>query len=59
VIADSDKLEYIITKVEKGILKIYIDNKGMRNLRFKNLSVNVSSPRMDNIDVHQDLILPL
>ncbi|WP_336965472.1 DUF4252 domain-containing protein [Chryseobacterium contaminans] len=51
VIADSDKLEYIITKVENGVLKIYIDNKGVRNLRFKNLSVNVSSPRMESIDV--------
>ncbi|MCJ7933606.1 MAG: DUF4252 domain-containing protein [Chryseobacterium sp.] len=51
VIADSDKLQYIITKVENGTLKIYIDNKGVRNLRFKNLSVNVSSPKMDNIDV--------
>ncbi|MGU3375497.1 DUF4252 domain-containing protein [Chryseobacterium sp. M5A1_1a] len=49
VIADSDKLQYIITKVENGVLKIYIDNKGTRSLRFKNLSVNVSSPRMDNI----------
>jgi hypothetical protein len=51
VIADSDKLQYVITKVEKGVLRIYIDNKGVKNLRFKNLSVNVSSPRMDNIDI--------
>lgn len=51
VIADSDKLQYIMTKVENGILRIYIDNKGVKNLRFKNLSVNVSSPKMDNIDV--------
>lgn len=51
VIADADKLQYIITKVENGILKVYIDNKGQKNVRFKNLSVNVSSPRMDNIKV--------
>nr|WP_315025724.1 DUF4252 domain-containing protein [uncultured Chryseobacterium sp.] len=50
VIADSDKLQYIITKVENGILRIYIDNKGVKNLRFKNLSVNVSSPKMSSID---------
>lgn len=49
VIADADKLQYIVTKVENGILKIYVDNKGVRNLRFKNLSVNVSSPRMNSI----------
>lgn len=51
VIADADKLQYIITKVENGVLKVYVDNKGTKNLRFKNLSVNISSPRMDNIKV--------
>jgi hypothetical protein len=49
VIADSDKLQYIITKVENGVLKVYVDNKGTKNLKFRNLSVNVSSPRMENI----------
>ncbi|ASK30879.1 hypothetical protein CEY12_12475 [Chryseobacterium sp. T16E-39] len=49
VIADADKLQYVITKVENGILKVYVDNKGERNIRFKNLSVNVSSPRMRSI----------
>ncbi len=27
VIADADKLQYIITKVENGVLKIYVDNR--------------------------------
>ena len=49
VFADADKLQNVITKVENGILKVYIDNKGTKNLRFKNLSVNVSSPKMDRI----------
>jgi len=49
VIADADKLQYIVTKVEDGILKVYVDNKGVKNLRFKNLNVNVSSPRMGSI----------
>lgn len=49
VIADADKLQYIVTKVDNGVLKVYIDNKGQRNLKFKNISVNVSSPRIDNI----------
>ncbi|WP_299184011.1 DUF4252 domain-containing protein [uncultured Chryseobacterium sp.] len=49
VIADADKLQYVITKVENGILKVYIDTKGKRNIRFRNLSVNVSSPRMSQI----------
>lgn len=49
VYADSDKLQNIITKVENGVLKVYIDNKGAKKMKFKNLSVNISSPRMDNI----------
>ncbi|AZA87936.1 DUF4252 domain-containing protein [Chryseobacterium shandongense] len=49
VIADADKLQYIVTKVDNGVLRVYVDNKGQRNLKFKNISVNVSSPRIDNI----------
>lgn len=49
VIADADKLKYVITEVEDGVLKIYIDNKGQRNVRFKNLSINVSSPHLKGI----------
>jgi len=49
VIADADKLQYIVTKVENGVLNVYIDNKGQKKLKFKNISVNVSSPRMDRI----------
>lgn len=49
VIADADKLQYIVTKVDNGVLKVYVDNKGQKNLKFKNISVNVFSPRMDNI----------
>lgn len=49
VIADADKLQYIVTKVEGGLLKVYIDNKGQKNLKFKNISVNVSSPRLNDI----------
>ncbi|MDF2553015.1 MAG: hypothetical protein K0R36_3691 [Chryseobacterium sp.] len=49
VYADSDKLQNIITKVENGVLKVYIDNKGAKKMKFKNLSVNISSPKMDGI----------
>lgn len=49
VLADADKLKYVITKVENGVLKVYIDNKGVKNLKFKNLTVNVSSPKMSMI----------
>lgn len=49
VFADADKLQYIITKVENGVLKIYVDNKGAKKLKFKNLIVNISSPKMNQI----------
>ncbi len=49
VIADADKLQYIVTKVEDGILKVSIDTKGQRNLKFKNVNVNVSSPKINEI----------
>ncbi|WP_343660033.1 DUF4252 domain-containing protein [Chryseobacterium sp.] len=49
VIADADKLQYVITRVENGVLKIYVDNKGVRNLRFRNLNVNVSAPNLYGI----------
>ncbi|MCU7615351.1 DUF4252 domain-containing protein [Chryseobacterium sp. GMJ5] len=52
VIADADKLKYVVTKVENGILKVYVDNKGVKNLKFKNLNVNVSTPRMENIQTN-------
>ena len=55
VIADADKLQYVITKVENGVLKIYVDNKGVRNLRFKNLNVNVSAPNLHGIKLHQEV----
>lgn len=51
VFADSDKLQNVITKVENGVLKVYVDNKGIKKMKFKNLSVNISSPRMDNVKV--------
>lgn len=49
VIGDADKLQNVITRVDNGVLKIYVDNKGARSLRFKNLNVNVSSPRLNGI----------
>lgn len=49
VVADADKMQYIITKVEGGILNIYIDNKDQKNLKIKNISVNVSAPKIEQI----------
>lgn len=49
VVADADKLQYIVTRVENGILNVYIDDKGQKNLKFKNISVNVSAPNLEQI----------
>lgn len=49
VIADADKLQYIVTKAENGVLKVFVDNKGQKNLKFRNVTVNVSAPAMNDI----------
>lgn len=49
VIADADKLQYIVTKAENGVLKVFVDNKGQKNLKFRNVTVNVSAPVMNDI----------
>ncbi|MGV4414604.1 GIN domain-containing protein [Chryseobacterium sp. T1] len=46
---DPEKQQHIITEVENGILKIFIRNNGVRNLNIRNLSVTVSSPKMNKI----------
>jgi hypothetical protein len=51
VIADADKLQYVVTKVENGTLRIFIDSKGVKNLKFKNLSVNVSAPEIKTLQM--------
>lgn len=49
VVADADKMQYVVTKVEDGILNVYIDNKNQKNLKIKNISVNVSAPKIESI----------
>lgn len=51
VVADADKMKYILTNVENGILNIQIDNKGQKNLKIKNISVNVSAPKIEQIKI--------
>ncbi|WP_312078828.1 DUF4252 domain-containing protein [Chryseobacterium sp.] len=69
VFADADKLQNVITKVENGVLKIYVENKSKKNLNFKSLTVNVSSPKIEMIktssgaifnaasDVNEDMMI--
>ncbi|MDR2206156.1 MAG: DUF2807 domain-containing protein, partial [Flavobacteriaceae bacterium] len=47
--ADSDDMKHLITKVENGTLKIYIDNKGKSFLRLGDFSVSVSAPDLERI----------
>ena len=46
---DPGKLQYIITKVENGTLRIYIDNKGKRNFNIGRTVINVEAPRLEKI----------
>ncbi len=46
---DPDKQQYVITEVENGILKIFIRNKGVRNLNINNLKVVVSGPKLSRL----------
>ena len=43
------KLQHIVTKVENGTLRIYVDNKGKNNLRIGRTLVSVSAPNLDKI----------
>lgn len=46
---ESDKQQYVMTEVENGILKIFIRNKGVRSLNFKDLKVVVSNPKLSRL----------
>jgi len=46
---EPDKQQYVITEVENGILKIFIRNKGVRNLNINNLKVTVSGPKLSRL----------
>lgn len=49
VIADADKMQYVKTNVENGILKISIDRSVNKNLKFKKLLVNIQNPNLDDL----------
>lgn len=49
--ADADKIQYIKTEVNNGILKIYIDRSTIKNLKFKKLLVNIQNPVLDDLYV--------
>ena len=46
---EADKQQYVVTEVENGILKIFVRNKGVRNLNFNNLKVEVSNPKLSRL----------
>lgn len=51
VIADADKMQYVKTKVENGILKVSIDRSSNKNMRFKKLLVNIQNPNLTQLNV--------
>lgn len=46
---EPEKQQYVITEVENGILKIFVRNKGVRNLNFNSLKVIVSGPKLSKL----------
>lgn len=46
---EPDKQQYIITEVEDGVLKIFVRNKGVKNLNFNSLKVIVSGPKLSKL----------
>lgn len=46
---DPGMLPYIITKVENGILKIFIDSKGRNRLSIRKILVSVEAPHLQKI----------
>lgn len=46
---EADKQQYVVTEVENGVLKIFVRNKGVRNLNFNNLKVVVSNPKLSRL----------
>lgn len=46
---DADKLEYVKTEVENGILNIYVKNPNNRAVSFKKLHVDITAPRLNSI----------
>ncbi|MGS0748195.1 DUF4252 domain-containing protein [Halpernia sp. GG3] len=46
---DQDKLQYIATEVQGGILNIYVKNPSNKNLNFNKIFVNVVAPEINEI----------
>ncbi|WP_313098683.1 DUF4252 domain-containing protein [Epilithonimonas sp.] len=46
---EPEKQQYVITEVENGILKIFVRNKGIKNLNFNSLKVIVSGPKLSKL----------
>ena len=46
---EPEKQQYIITEVENGVLKIFVRNKGVKNLNFNSLKVIVSGPKLSRL----------
>lgn len=56
VITDADKLKNVKTEVENGILKIFVENKENKSLNFKNLTINVSAPKLQSLNTSSGAI---
>ncbi|MNK21515.1 hypothetical protein D3C87_397740 [compost metagenome] len=46
---EPEKQQFVITEVENGVLKIFVRNKGVKNLNFNSLKVVVSGPKLSKL----------
>lgn len=46
---DGDKMQYVKTEVENGILKVFVKNQSNKSLNFKKLHVDVTAPAISKI----------
>lgn len=51
VFADADKIQFVKTIVENGILKVSIDKSSIKNMKFKKLLINIQNPNLDDLSV--------
>ena len=57
VFADADKMQFVKTTVENGVLKVSIDKSTNANLKFKKLLINIQNPNLDDLQVNSRAIL--
>ena len=48
---DTDKLKYLKSEVKNGVLNLYIDTKGEKNITLNNIIVEITAPELNNLEI--------